>query len=434
MDKNSSALVASAPIFRRLWRDWVSPYRRLILINFIFIIGVSLSTTAYPLIINWAIDRFEKGIRGELVWLPIMIIGVTMFKGITLYCHTALTNKVSSLVLRDLQNAVFAALNRADMLQLNREAPASLAQRFYAEMIYIQTAVSRMITSLVRDTLMVAGLVCAMFYIDWQLALAGIVILPIAIIPVSKLGVRLRANALKAQSMIGGMTSFLAEALAGARLIRTYQLENYMQARGEAVFDKLHALRLNAANLFARVEPILEVLGGVSVALVILLIGWRISSGESSLGQFAGFIAALLIASQPLRTLGNVNAVLQEGLAAAERVFALLDLKPAIHDAPNAKPLTITKGEIEFRKTSFHYADGTHALKDVSFSVPGGAKVALVGRSGAGKSTLFNALLTSRGPPCNIPATQIASKAAAIWPQYRVSNSNTISTEELWWK
>jgi subfamily B ATP-binding cassette protein MsbA len=382
--------VLTSPILRRLWRDWISRYKRLIALNLLLILGVSLSTTAYPLLINWAIDRFEKNDLSGLAWLPLVIVIVTLIKGATLYKHTTLTNKVASFVLRDLQNAVFLALNRADLLQIGMEAPANLAQRFYAEMNYIQIAVTRLITSLVRDTLMIAGLASAMIYIDWKLALAGLIILPIAILPVAEVGKRLRANALQAQSMIGNMTSFLTEALAGARLIRTYQLEDYMAFRGKAVFEKIHGLRLRAANLFARVEPILEVLGGMAVAIVILLIGWRISSGETSLGQFAGFISALLIAAQPMRTLGNVNAVLQEGFAAAERIFALLDIKPAIRDLPKATALKISASAIEFKNVSFRYASGAHALKDASFSVPGGAKVALVGRSGAGKSTLFN--------------------------------------------
>jgi subfamily B ATP-binding cassette protein MsbA len=379
-----------SPTLRRLWRDWISPYRRLIALDLLFTLGQSASTSLYPLLIKWAIDHFEAGGFNDLVWLPLAIIAVTALKGVTLYMQTILTNKIASLVLRDLQNAAFLAVNRADILQISTEAPASLAQRFYAEMVYIQVTITRLMLSLVGDSLMIAGLVITMIYIDWKLALAGLAILPVAILPVAKIGKRLRANAFAAQSMIGSMASFLTEALAGARLIRTYQLEDYMVARGKIVFDKIHVLRLRAANLFARVEPILEVLGGLAVAIVMVLIGWRIASGATSLGQFAGFIGALLLAAQPMRKLGNLNAVLQEGLAASERVFALLDLTPNIGDKQRAAALKIITGTIEFKDVSFQYGDGTLALDGVSFTVPGGAKVALVGRSGAGKSTLFN--------------------------------------------
>ena len=380
----------SLPLMKRMWRDWVSPYKRLITINLFLILGVSASTTAYPLVINWAIDKFEKHELGQLAILPLVVILVTAIKGLTLYFHTSLTNKVSSLVLRDLQNAVFAALNRADLAQVSREAPANLAQRFYAEMIYIQVAIQRAITSMIRDSLMIIGLTGAMIYIDWQLALASLILLPIAVVPVTLIGKKLRANAAMAQGMIGNMASFLTEALGGARIIRTYQLEHYMAVRGQNVFEAMHHLRLRAANLYARVEPILEALGGLAVAIVILLIGWRISSGASSLGQFAGFISALLIAAQPMRTLGNVNAVIQEGASAAIRIFALLDTAPQIIEKADAVPLKLGKGEIRFDNVGFSYGKDIPTLHDVSFTIPGGATVALVGRSGAGKSTIFN--------------------------------------------
>jgi subfamily B ATP-binding cassette protein MsbA len=138
------------------------------------------------------------------------------------------------------------------------------------------------------------------------------------------------------------------------------------------------------------VEPILEVLGGLAVAGILLLIGWRLTTGGSSVGDFAGFVTALLIAAQPMRSLGNVNGVLQEGLAAAERLFALLDQAPAIVDKPGAVPLRVDGGTIRLEHVTFAYPDGSQALRDVSLTVPGGQTVALVGRSGAGKSTVFN--------------------------------------------
>src|SRR5262249_28771678 len=156
----------------------------------------------YPLLIKWGIDHFQAAGRDQpILLLAFGIILVSAFKGGTLYMQSTLTNRIASLTLNDLQNAVFLSVNRADALQIAGEAPASLAQRFYAEMIYIQTAINRMLTSLIGDSLMIVGLVATMIYIDWKLALAGLLILPIAIVPVAEVGRRLRANALIAQGM-----------------------------------------------------------------------------------------------------------------------------------------------------------------------------------------------------------------------------------------
>jgi subfamily B ATP-binding cassette protein MsbA len=378
------------PLALRLWRDWVSPYRTLILANLGLITGVAVTTACYPLLVRWAMDRYEASDFAVLAWAPILVVLVTAAKGATLYGHMALTNLIASRVVRDLQTAMFARLVGADLLQLGGEAPAALAQRFSTDLAYVQTGVSRAITSLIRDVLMILALGGAMLWIDWQLSLIGLLVLPIAAWPVAEIGRRLRGVAHRTQERVGGMSSTVAEALAGARMVKTYRLEAYVEARGRRAFETLHGLRVKAANQLARVEPLLEVLGGLAVAGVLILIGWRISSGTSSVGDFAGFVTALLIAAQPMRSLGNVNAAIQEGLAAAERIFSVLDRQPTIVDAPNAATLEVTRGTMSFAGVSFHFPDGNAALRDVTFTVPGGQTVALVGRSGAGKSTIFN--------------------------------------------
>jgi ATP-binding cassette, subfamily B, bacterial MsbA len=303
---------ATLPLARRLWRDWVKPYTRLILI-----VGVSIATACYPLLLRWAMDRFQAQDLAPLAYVPFLIIAVTALKGATLYGHVALTNIIATNVTRDLQAAMFARLMRADLAQIGREPPAALAQRFSTDLQFIQDAVSRSITSLIRDVLMIVALVVAMVWIDWQLALFGLLILPIAAWPVAEVGRRLRQTARRTQERMGDMSTIVAESLAGARMVKAYRLEGYATARAGETFEALRGLKVKAANAMAKVEPILEVLGGAAVAGILVLVGWRIASGGSSVGDFAGFVAALLIAAQPMRSLGNVNAVLQQGLAAA---------------------------------------------------------------------------------------------------------------------
>jgi subfamily B ATP-binding cassette protein MsbA len=378
------------PLVGRLWRDWVRPYRRLLALNLGLIAVVAATTAAYPVLIRWALDRFERADFAALAWLPVLAVAVTAAKGAALFGHMAITNLVASRVVRDLQGALFERLVGADLLALGRDAPAALAQRFTTDLAYVQTMVARVSTSLVRDVLMLAALLAAMLWMDWRLTLAGLVVLPLAAWPVAEVGRRLRTVARRTQERTGAMSSIVSESLAGARTVKSYGLEAHVGRRARDAFEQLHALRVRAANQFASVEPILEALGGLMVAGVLVLVGWRLAGGGSTVGDFAGFVTALLIAAQPMRSLGNVNAALQEGLAATERAFEMLDREPSIRDAPAASPLRVERGEIAFEDVGFVFPDGARALDRVSFRVPGGRTVALVGRSGSGKSTLFN--------------------------------------------
>lgn len=358
--------------------------------NLLAIAGVAATTSGYPLLINWAFERVSANDGAALLFTPLWVVLLTSGKGLSLYIHNALTNLVASRIVRDLQIAMFSHIVHADILELRMDGSSALTQRFSTDLQFVQNAVTRAITSLVRDVLMIVGLLGAMFWLDWQLSLVGLLVLPVAAWPVSEIGRRLRRTARNTQERTGQMAGIVSESIAGARMVKTYRLEDYVVGRAKDAFEALHHLRVSAANQFGRVEPILEALGGLAVAGILILIGWRLSSGGSTIGQFTGFVSALLIAAQPMRSLGSINAVLQEGSAALERIFALIDRKPAITDSPTAKPLTVSQGRLAFDRVSYRFADGTAALNDVSFDVARGKTLALVGRSGAGKSTIFN--------------------------------------------
>ena len=188
------------------------------------------------------------------------------------------------------------------------------------------------------------------------------------------------------------MTSRLTELLAGARLIKAFRLENYATERLNGNFEQIFRLRMKAVRVRGRTGPALEALAGVVIAGVIAFAYWRIAAGISTVGDFMGFVTALLLASQPIKSLGSVATSALEGLAAAERIYELLDEKPTVIDRPDARPLLVRQGAIVFDNVGFAYATaaGTQAVKSLSLTVPGGKTVALVGRSGAGKSTVIN--------------------------------------------
>jgi subfamily B ATP-binding cassette protein MsbA len=244
----------------------------------------------------------------------------------------------------------------------------------------------------VRDLMSVFSVLIAMFYLDWMLALVVIGIYPAAALPMSSIGRRLRSVAKRTHTEVGDMTSRLTELLAGARLIKAFRLENYATERLNRSFEQIFRLRMKAVRVRGRTGPALEALAGVVIAGVIAFAYWRIAAGVSTVGDFMGFVTALLLASQPIKSLGSVATSAQEGLAAAERIYELLDEKPRIVDCAQARPLAVTQGAVLFEDVGFAYASaaGKQAVDGFSLAVPGGKTVALVGRSGAGKSTIIN--------------------------------------------
>lgn len=345
---------------------------------------------SYPLLIERAYAWFESG-DAAMIWLaPLAILAATFAKGGAQYGQAAASAALMERVLADVRRAMFARLTRADLARLQEDGAGALTARFLADIDLIRTAFSRLLTNLCRDGLTVAFLLAAMVWLDWALCLVFLAAYPLAALPVTRLGKRLRGVAKATQAQVGGMAALVRESLAGARLVKTYGLEDYESARGRAAFEDNFRLNAAAARKRAQLEPILEVAGGLAVAGVIAFAGWRIGQGHGSAGTFTGFIGALLMAAQPVRAIGTLNGPLQEGLAAVQRVFALLDEPLRVAERPNAAALPRVRGEVRFDSVSFRYRDGAAALDGISFVAAPGETIALVGRSGAGKTTVFN--------------------------------------------
>jgi subfamily B ATP-binding cassette protein MsbA len=226
-----------------------------------------------------------------------------------------------------------------------------------------------------------------MIYLDWLLSLIAAALYPLAAVPIGHIGKRIRRASGGMQERIGETAALLHESFAQARTVRTYRLEAAETARAHTVFNDLYRALLRMTRGRARVDPVLEVLGGAAVAVVIGFSGWRASVGVSTIGNFTGFVAALLIAARPLRALGSLNVAVQEGLAGLVRVFAVIDEAPLIVAPPGAPPLPPGPGQVVFRDVTFAYPDGRIGLHGLSFVAEPGLTLALVGPSGAGKST-----------------------------------------------
>jgi subfamily B ATP-binding cassette protein MsbA len=351
---------------------------------------VAGATGLYPVLIKLAFEAFAAKDARAIMLAPLFVIAVTTAKGFALYGLTVLTNKIVTRIETDMQAALYAHLIDADLAQLGRESPAALTQRFTTDFAFIREALTRLSTVFLRELATVIALLAAMLWIDPILTLVAAVTVPFAAHPIGRVGKKLRRVASSTQEQIGVMASLVSESLAGARVAKTYGLEDYLKGRASKAFDDVRRLKMKAANARGRLDPLLEVGGGLAVAGVLVLIGWRIIDGRSTVGDFTGFVTALILAAQPIRALGNLNAVVQEAMAALKRYFAIVDEPRLIDDRPGAPALVVTEGEIAFAGVRFRYRGDVPALEGIDLVAPAGKTTALVGRSGSGKSTLLS--------------------------------------------
>jgi subfamily B ATP-binding cassette protein MsbA len=378
------------PLIGRLWRDWMRPHARTLALVLVLVGFVSGATGLYPVLIKAAFDAFDAKDATAIMLAPLFVIVATSVKGFSLLALTVLTNRVVTRIEADMQTALYGHMIEADLAQIGRESPAALTQRFTTDFAFIREALTRLSTVFLREITTIIALIAAMLWIDPVLTLVAGITAPFFAYPIDKIGRKLRRVAVSTQEQTGQMASLITESLAGTRIAKTYGLEGYLKGKASRTFDNVRELKMKAANARGRLDPLLETGGGVAVAVVLALIGHRILSGTSTVGDFTGFVSALVMAAQPIRALGNLNAIIQEAAAALQRTFNVMDETPRIQDRPDAKPLALTGGEIRFSDLVFSYTGDASALDHVDLVVEAGHTTALVGRSGSGKSTLLS--------------------------------------------
>ena len=374
------------PLLLRLWREQVAHYKLRLAVVLLLSAAMAGATALYPLVIQYAGIMFAQG-NPAIGWIvPAMVIGVTILKALTQYFQNVQSQQMVLLVIRDLQMRMFAHLTGTDLARVEREAPAQLATRFTTDATAIGGALSRTVSA-VADIVTVIGLVASMIYMDPLLSLLSALLYPIAGIPIQRIGKRVRRASGGMQEKLGETAALLNESFAQARTVRAYRLEATETGRADNAFQSLYKTLLGITKSRSRVEPVLEVIGGVAVAAVIAFEAWRATKSDHTLGDFSAFVTALVLAARPLRALGSLNTALQEGLAGLVRVFSVVDEAPTILDRPNAKPLPPGKGHVTFAQVGFVYPDGRTGLNGLTFEALPGQTVALVGPSGGGKST-----------------------------------------------
>ncbi len=364
----------------------------------------AMFATAYVSVLAYVGAGIERAIGGEAgstdwVWIAIaLIIACSIGRALSLYGMTLANNTGVQRALVDIQDAQFAHLTDGDFARLSGAASGGFVSRFINDVNAIRDAGLRFANNFTKSLLTVIGVFIYMLVLDWKLALVIFIAYPLAFAPVIGLGNRVRKRAKRAQSQIGEVTSLLAEGFQSARAVKAYGLEDYQKARATKGFAERSRLFLKVLRDKAAVDPILEIVGGLALALILGFSAWQIAGGGSSLGALLGIIGALGIIAPELRALGTLNAVAQEGGAAADRVFEVLDATQLMADAPGARDTGRAKGRVDFEGVSFAYGDGADVLSGVSFAIEPGETVAIVGPSGAGKSTLFNLMLRLYDP------------------------------------
>jgi len=393
-DENSQPRAESSrTLLVRLVREYVRPYwRRMLLAVFFMVIAAGGDAALARLMQPILDDVFDKQDRDMLVLVTILVVVVTLVKGAATYGQTVLMAFVGQRIIADLQTKLFGHVIRFDLAFFHNTATGKLVSRMTNDINLMRNAVANTLTGLIKDSLSLVFLVGVMFWMDWKLALLAFVVFPIAIFPIVRIGRRLRKVSTSALDELGRFTARLHEAFQGVRHIKAYNMEAFEAERTEGLIESVFRLIYKALRTRAAASPIMETLGGVFIAAVIFYGGSQIIDNELTTGEFFAFIAAMLMAYRPLKALANLNANLQEGLAATQRVFGILDTEPRIVSEPGAPALAVNGGEITFDDVSFSYDTGTAALNGVSLNVPAGNTVALVGPSGAGKSTILNML------------------------------------------
>ncbi len=379
-------LVATQPLLLRLWREHIRGQRGRLLLILLLTAATAATQALYPVVIDRAIDMFEHRDARILYQVPAIVVIVTAIKALTQYGQSVLIQRSVLTVVRGLQSRMFRHLVHADLARVERDAPAGLAARFTTDTATVRDALTRAVNG-AGDAVKIVGLIGSMLYLDWVLFLVAAALYPLAALPIQRIGRRLRRASGNMQARMGETATILTESFMQARTVRAYRLEEVETGRAEAAFASLYHELMRIVRSRSRIDPLLEVLGGLAVAAVLGFAGWRAARGESTLGNFTGFVTALLLAAQPLRALGSLNAAVQEGLAGLIRIFDVIDEQPTILDRPGARPLPAGPGRVVFEDVRFRYPDGRIGLDGLSFVAEPGMTLALVGPSGAGKST-----------------------------------------------
>ncbi|MBI5968080.1 MAG: lipid A export permease/ATP-binding protein MsbA [Deltaproteobacteria bacterium] len=378
-------------LYRRLLQ-FVKPYWTRLAAAMVCMLFVSASTAASAFLVKPVLDDvfFKKDLT-MLKLIPLAIVGLFLLKGFFDYGQAYLMSHVGQRIIADLREKIYSHLQSLSLSFFTRNPTGVLMSRITNDVTLVQGAVTDAVTGLLKDFFTIIGLVGVIFYRDWSLAIVALVVFPLAVYPIVNFGRKLRSYSFRSQSTMGDISSILMETISGNRIVKAFNMEDYERKRFARENRRLLEIILKSVRVRAISHPLMETLGGLGIAFIVFYGGYNVIKGVASPGTFFSFLAALLMLYEPVKRLSGVNNTIQQGLAAASRIFEVLDTVPEIHSKPGSKVLSSVSKGIEFQNVSFKYEEDW-VLKNINLQIKAGEVVAFVGSSGGGKTTLVNLL------------------------------------------
>ena len=382
----------NSEIYKRLYKDYSKKYINKILISVLFGVLVAVSTSAIAWLLDPAIKKiFVEKDQSLIFIIPLLIIVAFTVKGFALYFAKAIMIRVAEEIKKTLQSQMAKSLINADTQIIDQKHSGKFISNLTYDVSQITNMLSTAILNLFKDSLTLFGLLFVMFYQNWKLSLIAIIMIPIAGMASKTLGKRVEKVVTEAQEKSGFLNTHLIELFKNHKLIKIFQREDYESKRTDGHLDQLKEKNIKINTVFVRLSPIMETLTGIMIAILIFYSGKLALNNEIEIGNFFSFLAAMMLAYQPVRALSNLNMILKQGLSAANRILPIIDNQNKIADQEGSRDINITNSDIKFNNINFRYnADEKNILTNVNLNITGGKMTSLVGHSGAGKSTILN--------------------------------------------
>ncbi len=384
----------AAQLYKRLLKQYVWQYRRILILGSACMLVMAGGTALQAYLMQPIMDYiFVRGDRVALVMLPLALILISFLSAAGDYGQTVALKYVGQRVVSDMQLDLFTHLMHTDISVFHDQSTGRLISRLTNDIMLMRRSVSEVITGLIKESCTAAGLLAIMFWQSAGLSLIAFGILIFAVLPITRLGRRMRGVTNDTQSQLADFTSQLDDTFQGVRMVKAYAREDFEVERTRKTIRQLFKLYYRTARIESAPSSIMAFVSGVAGALVIWYGGYEAQHQQLTAGGFVSFFTAMMMVYRPVKIIAGLNTQLQAGMAAAERFYGVLDAKPAIADRVGATTLSVAGGEIRFDAVTFHYQSGGNGVSGLDFTIPAGKTVALVGSSGAGKTTIMNLLL-----------------------------------------